>query len=167
MQRNLASLFLRYARLDRKRSVEGLDASEIEQLANLKRYLSSSLMPQVPRGAERRDSIRVPTELVCRWAPVPRAEEARITTISRTGAFVRTPTPAPIGAEISLSIALPAGGALEVPGCVANQILGPDPERRGMGIRFGPVLGPDALHEIHGLYEHAIVRQFGSPEEAA
>jgi len=164
MQRNLASLFLQYARLDRKRSVEGLAASETELLAKLSRYLTSTLNPQVPRGAERRTSIRVPTELVCRWAPRPRSEEARITMISRTGAFVHTPAPAPIGEEISLSIALPGGGQIEVPGSVANQLLAPDPERRGMGIRFGK-LEREAMQEIHGLYEHSIVRQYGSPDE--
>lgn len=164
MQRNLASLFLQYARLDRKRSVEGLSASETELLAKLSRYLTSTLTPQVPRGAERRNSIRVPTELACRWALRPRGEDAHITTISRTGAFVRTPTPAPIGEEISISIALPGGGRLEVPGCVANQLLASDPERRGMGIRFGK-LAPEAMQEIHRLYEHSIVRQYGSPEE--
>ena len=164
MQRNIASLFLQYARLDRKRSLEGLDASETELLAKLKVYLSSTLLPQVPRGAERRDSIRVPAEFQCRWAPVVRAEEARITTLSRTGAFIRTPTPAPIGEEIAISIALPAGGRLEVPGSVANQILGPDPDRRGMGVRFGK-LAADERATIDGLYEQSIVRHFGSPDE--
>lgn len=121
-------------------------------------------MPRVPRGAERRRSIRVPADLACRWAPVPRPEDGCITLLSRAGAFVRTASPAPVGADIALTIALPSGGRLELPGSVANQILAPDPERRGMGVRFGP-LPPAALSALDELYEHVIVRQFGPPEE--
>jgi hypothetical protein len=163
MQRNLASLLLQYARLDRKRSHEGLSAPEAELLAKLNRYLSNALMPHVPPGAERRNSIRVPAELSCRWEPVVRAEDGRITTLSRTGAFIRTPAPAPVGQEISIAIELPAGGTLEVPGAVVTQRLGSDPERRGMGIRFGR-MARAAMDSIDGLYEHSIVRQYGSPD---
>lgn len=163
MQRNLASLLLQYARLDRKRSHEGLSAPETELLAKLNRYLSNALMPNVPPGAERRTSIRVPAELACRWAPVTRLEDGRITTLSRTGAFIRTTTPAPVGQEISITIELPAGGSLEVPGSVANQMLASDPERRGMGIRFGR-MARAAMDSIDGLYEHSIVREYGTPD---
>ena len=165
-QRKLASLLLRYARLDRKRSLEGLDAAEGASLAELHDLLSSALTPHVPRGAERRSSIRVPAELACRWAPERQPEEARITTLSRTGAFVRTPAPAPVGAEIALSISLPVGGLLDVPGSVANQLLAPDPERRGMGVRFGR-LAPSAMRQLHALYEHSIVRRYGSAAPGA
>lgn len=162
MSRNLSSLFLQYARLERKRSMEGLSAPEAERLAELERTLSTALVPQVPRGAERRSSIRVPAELNCRWAPVARPEDGCITLLSRAGAFVRTASPAPVGADIALTIELPAGGRLEVPGSVANQILAPDPERRGMGVRFGR-LAPEAMTALDALYEHSIVRQFGEP----
>jgi hypothetical protein len=97
---------------------------------------------------------------------MPRPEDGCITTLSRVGAFVRTPTPAPVGAEIALTIALPSGGEIAIPGSVANQILGPVPERRGMGVRFGP-LAAEAMAAIDALYEQAIVRQYGSPEEPA
>ncbi|MEB2311711.1 MAG: PilZ domain-containing protein [Polyangiaceae bacterium] len=163
MQRNLASLLLQYARLDRKRSHDGLNASEAELLAKLNRYLSNALMPNVPPGAERRTSIRVPAELPCRWAPVARREDGRITTLSRTGAFIRTSTPAPVGQEISIEIQLPAGGTLEVPGSVANQRLGADPERCGMGVRFGR-MAREAMDRIDGLYEHSILREYGTPD---
>jgi hypothetical protein len=166
MPQNLSSLFLQYARLERKRSVEGLDAHEAARLAELERTVSSALLPRVPRGAERRTSIRVPAELTCRWAPVPRAEDGCITMLSRAGAFVRTASPAPVGEEISLAIELPAGGQIEVPGSVANQILAPDPERRGMGVRFGR-LAPEARVALDALYELSIVRQYGPPEEPA
>jgi hypothetical protein len=144
----------------------GLTASEAERLAELERTLSTALVPRVPRGAERRSSIRVPAEFACRWAPVPREEDGCITMLSRAGAFVRTAAPAPVGADISLTIELPAGGRLELPGSVANQILAPDPERRGMGIRFGP-LAPEVMTELDALYELSIVRQYGHPDENA
>lgn len=164
MSPNLAAQLLQYARLERKRSLEGLSAAEAAELAALENALSTALAPHVPRGAERRRSIRVPADLSCRWAPVTRPEDGCITTISRAGAFVRTPAPAPVGTEIALTIALPAGGEVEVPGFVANQILGAVPERRGMGVRFGP-LAPEAMAAIDALYEQSILRQFGSPEE--
>lgn len=165
MAANLSSLLLKYARLERKRSGLGLTPAEAERLAALERTITAALMPRVPHGAERRRSIRVPAELSCRWAPVPRPEDGCVTTLSRAGAFVRTASPAPVGAEIALTIELPGGGRLELPGSVANQILAPDPERRGMGVRFGP-LEPAALSALDELYEQVIVRQFGPPEEA-
>lgn len=164
MSRNLAAQLLQYARLERKRGLEGLSAAEAVELAELDQRLSGALAPHVPRGAERRRSIRVPADLSCRWAPVARPEDGCITTLSRAGAFVRTPAPAPVGAEIALTIALPTGGQVEIPGSVANQILGPTPERRGMGVRFGP-LAAEAMAAVDALYEQSIVRQYGGAEE--
>lgn len=164
MQHNLTSLFLQYIRLDRKRSAEGLSAAEEELLERLNRFLSRTLNAQVPRGAERRRSIRVPAELGCRWAPVARPQDGTITSLSRVGAFIRTASPAPVGEEIAISIARPTGGALEVPGSVANQVLHPDPDKRGMGVRFGR-LAPAERDEVDELYRLSIVRQFGKPEE--
>src|SRR5690606_25120791 len=102
MQSHFVSLFLQYARLDRKRTLEGLSTDEAARLAELEATISRALLPHVPRGAERRNSIRVPAELACRWAPVACEEEARITTISRTGAFIRTARPAPHRAAIAI-----------------------------------------------------------------
>lgn len=164
MRRNVATLFLQYARLDRKRSVEGLSALEEANWANLDRYLSNALNPHVPPGAERRSSIRVPAEYGCRWQLVAREQEAQITTLSRTGAFVRTDAPAPIGERITLRIALPEGSVLEVLGTVANHILAPDPERRGMGVRFDAI-APEAMKVVDELYQRSIVREYGPPEE--
>jgi hypothetical protein len=161
MARDLASLLLAHARLDRKRTAGGLDPSEGERLAELSRVLTTTLTPNVPPGAERRSSFRVPAEIGCQWAPLPAPEPARITMLSRSGAFVRTTAPAPVGADLALAIALPVGGVLQVPGSVANHLLGPDPERRGMGIRFGR-LTRAARQEIDALYEQAIVRQYGA-----
>jgi len=166
MRRDVATLFLQYARLDCKRSVEGLSAAEEETWEKLDRSLSSALNPHVPPGAERRRSIRVPAELGCRWQLVAREEDAQITTLSRAGAFVRTGAPAPVGERIAIRIALPEGGVLEVAGSVANHILAPDPERRGMGVRFDP-LAPEAMKVLDDLYQRSIVRQFGPPDGEA
>ena len=163
MQSHFVSLFLQYARLDRKRTLEGLSTDEAARLAELEATISRALLPHVPRGAERRNSIRVPAELACRWAPVACEEEVRITTISRTGAFIRTARPAPIGATIAITIELPDGGRIEIPACVANQTLSADRERRGMGVRFGR-LDPAAMATIDDLYERSIIRAFGGPD---
>lgn len=165
MRRNLATLFLQYARLDRKRSLDGLSPLEEEIWTNLRRYLGTRLSPDVPKGAERRASLRVATEIGCSWLRTAPVHEAHLTSLSRHGAFVRTPQPAPIGEEISIRLALPEGAAIELPATVANHIFGVDPHRRGMGVRFG-TMSPETMRVIDALYERSIIDQFGKPDEA-
>ena len=164
MRRNVATLFLQYARLERKRSVEGLSPLEEEIWANLRRYLSKRLNPEAPKGDDRRASLRVATEISCTWAPVARAHDGSVVNLSRSGVFLRTEAPPPVGEEISIRFALPEGGVLEVAGIVANHAQGSDPARRGMGVRFGP-MAPHAMKIIDDLYQRSIVRQFGKPDD--
>ncbi len=164
MRRNIATLFLQYARLDRKRSLEGLSPLEEEIWTNLSRYLGKRLNPDVPKGVDRRASLRVATEIGCSWVRSAPVLDAHVTNLSRSGAFVRTTEPAPIGEEIEIRIALPDGGVLELPAIVANQIHGVDPHRRGMGVRFGPMTS-DTMRTIDELYQRSIIDEFGKPDE--
>jgi len=164
MRRNIATLFLQYARLDRKRGADGLSPLEEEIWSNLRRYLGKRLNPDVPKAADRRASLRVATEIGCLWARSAPVHDAHVTNLSRSGAFVRTPVPAPVGEEISLRIALPEGGCIELPAVVANQFLGADSHRRGMGVRFGP-MSPETTKLIDALYERSIIDEFGKPDE--
>lgn len=164
MRRNVASLFLQYARLDRKRSVDGLNPLEEEICANLKRYLTQTLSPNLPRGVEQRASIRVRTQLDCSFAPVATAHVGRITNLSRSGVFLCSESLVPIGERITIRIFLEGGSELTVPGVVANHFIGTEAGKRGMGVRFGP-MSPDAMKVIDELYQHSIVSQFGKPEE--
>jgi hypothetical protein len=164
MRRNIATLFLQYARLDRKRGVGGLSPLEEEIWRNLRLYLGKRLNPDVPKGADRRESLRVATEIGCRWVQSAPVQEAHLTSLSRSGAFLRTPAPAPVGEKISIRIALPEGGAIEVPAIVANQFLGGETHRRGMGVRFGP-MSPETMKVLDALYERSIIDEFGKPDE--
>ena len=164
MRRNIATLFLQYARLDRKRSLEGLSPLEEGIWTNLRRYLGKRLNPDVPKGADRRTSLRVATEIGCSWTRTAPVHEAHVTSLSRSGAFVRTPQPAPIGEEISIRIDLPERGAIELPAVVANHVLGLDPHRRGMGVRFGR-MSSEAMRVVDELYQRSIIDEFGKPDE--
>lgn len=160
MQRNLSSLFLQYARLDRKRGVEGLSALEEQIWTNLSRYLAQRLSPHLPPGSDRRASIRVATDLPCTYGGLPQAREAAVTDLSRSGVFIRTDEPLPVGSELWLRIDDGRKGRIEVSAVVATNI--DVPGKRGMGVRFAP-MGPDAMKAIDDLYQSSIVRRFGAP----
>lgn len=160
MQRNIASLFLQYARLDRKRAVEGLTELEEQIWANLSRYLGQRLTPQLPPGTERRSSIRVATELACSYGALPRSRDAAVTDLSRSGAFIRTDEPLPVGSELWVRIDDERGLRVELSAVVATNLE--TAGKRGMGVRFAP-MGPDAMKAIDDLYQSAIVRRYGEP----
>ncbi len=162
MQRNLSLLFLHYARLDRKRTSEGLDGPEDATWRKLKRYLNQALAGDRAIDADRRDSVRVPTELGCQFGAIDAVREGTVGNLSRSGAFVRSASPLPVGTRVWLHLRHPRSGQdIEVIGSVATSFgrRGDAPERVGMGVRFEPLEGGvrDALDEI---YREAIVERF-------
>lgn len=159
MHRNISSLFLQYARLERKRTLEGLNDLEEQLWTNLNRYLTQRLSLNLPRGTDRRTSIRVATDLPCTFGVLPRSSHASIEDLSRSGVFLRTDRPLPVGTEIWLRIPIESG-AIEASGVVATNRQGP---RCGMGVRFAPI-APDAMKAIDDLYQRSIVRRFGEPQ---
>lgn len=161
MHDDLTTAFLHYARLDRQRSRAGLSASEKELWTRLRQDLTTRLYPSVPAGAERRASLRVPSDIHCRWARTAPDHDALVTTLSRTGAFVRTAQPAPIGEAILLRIDRPDGGTIEIPATVANHFLGMDPLQRGMGVRFESV-SDEAMRVLDALYQRSIISHYAA-----
>ncbi len=166
---NIARLFLEYARLDRRRTGRGLSVKQLERWVELKRRLEHHLAPGTPSpGAERRDSIRVPTRLNCSFESIGTLQKAIITNLSRTGMFINTASPLPIGAKLELRILIrETGREIDVPAKVVSNNVGPsfDVRQTGMGVRFTKDV-PEIEEQLDDLYEQEIKRTYGDEEEA-
>jgi uncharacterized protein (TIGR02266 family) len=164
MQRNLSLLFLHYARLDRKRTSQGLGEDEKATWLRLKRYLNQALAGGRDIDSDRRDSVRVPAELACKFGAIQAVHDGVIGNLSRSGLFVRSADPLPVGSRVWLRLRDPRNGSdIDVVGVVATSLVKPGtpPERVGMGIRFEAIDANvrDALDEI---YRDAIVSRFSA-----
>ena len=166
--RNVARLFLEYARLDRKRTGVGLSVKQLERWSELRRRLERELSQRSrSEGAERRDSIRVPTRLNCAFESIGSLQKAVITDFSRTGMFINTSSPLPIGSKLLLHILIEeTGSEIEVPATVATNNVGPsfDLKRKGMGVRFTKDV-PEIAEQIDNLYEQEIAREYSDGDE--
>jgi len=162
MRRNISSLFLNYAKLDRKRTTEGLLGLEEQIRATLEHELTQKFSPDLPQGASRRSSIRVATDLRCTFGALPLARDASIKDLSRSGVFIRTDAPLAVGSELWIRIPVPGRGTVEVAGVVAAHVGDEGSALRGMGVRFAP-MGPDAMEAVDALYQSSIVQRFGVP----
>jgi len=169
VMRNVASLFLEYARLDRKRTGVGLSVKQLERWSELKSRLERELSQSPPSaGAERRDSIRVPTRLNCAFESIGMLQKAVITNFSRTGMFINTSSPLSIGSKLLLSILIEeTGSEIEVTATVATNNVGPsfDLKRKGMGVCFTQDV-PEITEKIDNLYEQEIARVYGDGDES-
>lgn len=166
--RNVASLFLEYARLDRKRTGQGLSVKQLERWSELKRRLDRQLSPGSEAAhRERRSSIRVPTRLNCSFESIGSLQKAVITNLSRTGMFINTASPLPIGTKLHLRILIEeTGHEIEVPASVATNNVGPsfDMSKTGMGVRFLKEV-PEITEQVDDLYESQIERAYDAGEE--
>ncbi len=98
-------LFLQYTRLERKRTHEGLTVAELERWSALKRRLNQRFSPGLEESqADRRESVRVPTNLHCSFESIGSFESAFITNLSSGGVFISTASPLPIGSKVELKI---------------------------------------------------------------
>jgi len=100
---------------------------------------------------------RVPVALEVRYASTCAFLVAYTTNLSKGGVFLETPTPLPIGSEITLTINAPhAPEPMVVPGRVAWVRDASDPEGHpvGMGVEFGE------LEERYGAVIDHIVSRF-------
>lgn len=165
MQRNLSLLFLHYARLDRKRTSEGLDETEQTTWLKLKRYLNQALAGAPPSESDRRESVRVPAELACTFGPVAEREGV-VANLSRSGLFVQSANPLPVGTRIWVHLRHPRSGEIiKVVGVVATS-FGPTAvtrERMGMGVHF-EAMEPGVRDALDELYRDAIVARYSSVE---
>jgi Tfp pilus assembly protein PilZ len=160
---NLSSLFPLYARLDSKRTAEGLSATELEIWSGLKRHLTLHFSPGFVGDVDLRSSVRIPTRLECSVESPGNAEVALITNLSKGGVFVETHAPLTVGTTLWLRIRLCDGGtALAVPGVVVSSTVGTNggSGKTGMGIKFAVALS-EMVRAIDDLYQQTIAREFG------
>lgn len=164
MQRNLSLLFLHYARLDRKRTSEGLDETDQATWLKLKRYLNQALAGARGSELDRRDSVRVPAELACTFGPIAAERAGVVANLSRSGFFVQSANPLSVGTRIWVQLRHPRSGELiEVVGVVATS-FGPttgSQDRKGMGIRF-EAMAPAVRDALDELYRDAIVTRYSA-----
>ena len=156
---DVASLFRRFVRLDRKRAAGGLTPEELERWTELKRSLGQKFSPGLSdRTADARDSLRVPTSLEVSFRNVGELSKSLMTNLSRGGLFVVTERPAEIGAHLELRIHVEDPDRLiVVPAVVVSRNLGPSfaSVQRGMGLRFLD-MEADAQRLIDDLYERVL-----------
>jgi len=165
--RNISRLFLEYARLDRRRTSRGLSVKQLERWSELKCRLEQQLTPGGRRkGSERRDSLRVGTRLNCTFKSIGTLQKAIIVNLSRTGMFINTSSPLPIGTQLDLCILIEeTGEEMQVPAKVVSNNVGPsfDVRRTGMGVCFSRDL-PELTRQLDDLYEAQIKQAFDDGE---
>ena len=166
--RNISRLFLEYARLDRRRTGRGLSVKQLERWSELRRRLEAQLATGAPReGPERRSSLRVPTRLNCTFESIGTLQKAIITNLSRTGMFINTSSPLPIGTKLDLCILIEeTSEEMEVSAKVVSNDVGRafDLKRSGMGVCFAREI-PELDERLDDLYEHQIKEAYGDGEE--
>ncbi len=150
----LPELFREYARLERKRTTEGVTVAEHERWAALRSQLDRRFSKGAPAGVERRDSVRVPTRMKISYAGTQGLSEALMTDLSRSGVFINTAFPAPAGSRIDLRLRIESTGeVLEIPARVVSNNVGPGLSTRkmGMGVTFLAV-APEVRDKLDALY---------------
>ena len=70
-----------------------------------------------------RSSPRVPTHLRAQCEQANRAWAATVVSLSENGCLLRSPEPMPLGGQVTLRLALPRHGELELSGDVAYQLV--------------------------------------------
>jgi Tfp pilus assembly protein PilZ len=162
----LHDMLLEYARLEKRRSFDGLSAGELKGWVQLKRTISPLVNPEWdPHRQQQRQSIRVPSQIRCSFSE---PQSGLVTMLSTSGVFVATENPEPIGTRVLVRLESEEDGAtLEVPGVVVSHNIRPSGERAaGMGVKFVDV-SPEKLKRIFDLYERTIRREFsGQGEES-
>ena len=159
--RAVAELFLEFERLDRQRTEEGLSVAELERWSELEKTLGP--LQETARGREgheHRGSVRIPTWLNCSFTSAGELQDALITNMSRTGVFIYTNSPLPIGTEIELTIRIQQKGVeIRIPATIVSHNVGADHGQSGMGVRLSQDV-PDVIRQIESLYQEEVQRQY-------
>ena len=157
----IVAQFREYARLERKRTGEGLTPSELRRWTRLKRSLSLRFNPQLSDDlADRRGSIRVPTRLSVSFSSLGELRQCLMLNLSRRGLFVASEELAPIGTRFDLRLHIEQSGTeIHVPCEVVSHGVGPRYRSQvsGMGMRFLDMT-PETEKLIDDLYEHSLMK---------
>ena len=153
----LLPLVREYGRLERKRTGESVTPEEFERWADLRLMLEKNFSQgQRPEGAERRQTVRLPTRMLVEYESRGALEQALIRNISRGGLFIATEQAAAVGSEITLLIRVGNDGeVVELPAEVASTHLNDRQGRTGMGCKFG-VLNADQQRLVDGMFDTAL-----------
>lgn len=154
---SLPELFREYVHLDRKRTGEGVSVAENARWAALRAQLDRRFSSGPPAGEERRDSVRVPIRLKIGVVGPEGSRDAVVTNVSRSGLFINTAFPEPVGTRIDLRLRVASTGELlEIPGRVVSNHVGRDLSKRklGMGVCFLSV-PPAVRARLDALYAEA------------
>jgi len=154
--RTIQEDFQEFLYLDQKRAGEGVSPKEFGRWQLLCQRLEKAFAGGFgrPPGADRRQSLRLPTRLRVAYDALS-GLEGTVINLSRGGCFVRTDLPAPIGTHLTLLLYvanLPE--LLELGGEVVSVRARPrvaDPRDWGMGLRFENV-PPETQKKLDDLY---------------
>ena len=156
---DVQALFRQYLRLDRKRRTSELSQHEFERWSQLKQQLNATFSPPSrPEHEERRDSVRVPVQILVRFQSAGELQGCLLTNLSRGGIFVTTTSPAPIGTQLTLRIVVAESDTeIEVDGEVVSHNVGRSftTGETGMGVRFIDP-SPQATALLARVYEGAL-----------
>jgi len=153
--RTIQEDFREFVHLDRKRTGDGVTPTQYRRWLELRHRLDKVFSAGPPEGQpERRSSLRIPTRLRVTYDPVSHLEGV-LRNLSRTGCFICSDLPAPVGTRLQLVL---RGRGMAEPVELDAQVVSHDiahdgamPGLRGMGLRFVE-LGPEARKKLDELY---------------
>jgi uncharacterized protein (TIGR02266 family) len=153
--RTIQEDFREFAHLDRKRTGDGVTPREYRRWLLLRHRLDKAFTSGPPEGQnERRSSLRVPTRLRVSYDRLAGLEGV-LGNLSRTGCFIRTDLPAPVGTRLELVLSTDAlPDVLELHAEVVSIDVRQDGRmagERGMGLRFIE-LSPETQKKLDALY---------------
>lgn len=153
--RTIQDDFREYAYLDRKRSEEaGITPREYQRWLLLRSRLERVFSQGPPtEESERRGSLRIPTRLAVEY-DAEAGLAGTVTNLSRTGCYISTELPAPVGTHLTLILELATTGErLELSAEVVSIIAARTGRAsdRGMGLRFQDV-PPEDQKRLDDLY---------------
>ena len=156
---NISEVFREYMRLEKKRAGGELSGQDLERWICCKGQLGGKFQPDYEEGeADRRETIRVPTQLKVGFDRYGEASKRLISNFSRGGVFIASPNPLPIGSEFELRIRVEEGDEdLELRGKVVTHNTGADLSRseQGMGIQFVK-LSPSQENAVKAFYQRVL-----------
>ncbi|MEE8579952.1 MAG: PilZ domain-containing protein [Myxococcota bacterium] len=168
---NIMEVFREYMRLDRQRSRGDLSVQDLKRWNYCRHELSQTFQPGYDEGgldeaaADRRDSLRVPTQLEVSFEHYGEVCESLMTNLSRGGLFIAVADPLPtdllpIGSEFKLRIRIKEEeDELELTAKVVSHHTGADltQPQPGMGVCFVK-LSPSQEIAVEALYEQTMKR---------
>lgn len=134
----LLPLVREYGILERKRTGKGVTQDEFIRWSELRARLEDKFPQGKHRpGAERRETLRLPTRMLVEFRGEGEFRAALIRSISRGGIFISTPVNLAIGTEFQVLISIDDGEKIELPVIVVSSGIKGSESATGVGCKFG------------------------------